>query len=412
MKILSALRNPAIFKLWLSQVFSSIGDNFYDMAVVWIATREVGASAGLIVLAGSLATLIFGLPGGVLVDRWNRRLTMVLVDATRMSVLLGLVFITFVGEIALWHLAVVTAINMGLNALFQPALIASVRIVSETSEEQQAVNALLDVTARLARAIAPSLAGFLLATVAPRSLFALDALTFAISALAIFSLNRQFNWQPKPQGASQKRLRDDILMGARLFLEHPVMRWLFPMKVALNFVWGFAFVIGIPLLVTANFGGDPRFYGYLVAAYGVGNVISNLIIGNLTIRRRAFVMFSGMIVFGVGFVLMGLAPTIFIAILGSFIASFGGPMDDIMLLLYVQDDFHEHHIGKVYSFRIVISEIGYALGVGTAAILYQFIPISTGIALGGLVAICCGIIGIQHFGLTLYERYLPSEPEA
>ena len=93
MKTLSVLRRPDIFKLWISQLFSAIGDNFFDMAVVWIATQEVGAVAGLIVLAGSVPTLIFGIPGGVLVDRWDRRLTLAIVDGLRMSVLLVLVLL-------------------------------------------------------------------------------------------------------------------------------------------------------------------------------------------------------------------------------------------------------------------------------------------------------------------------------
>lgn len=98
MKTFSVLRNPDVFRLWLSQILSSIGDNFYDMAVVWVATREAGAGAGLVVLAGSVSAILFGIPGGVLVDRLDRRLTMTIVDLTRMLVLLGLVALTILAN--------------------------------------------------------------------------------------------------------------------------------------------------------------------------------------------------------------------------------------------------------------------------------------------------------------------------
>lgn len=409
MRTLSVLRRPDIFKLWISQLFSAIGDNFFDIAVVWIATQEVGAAAGLIVLAGSLPTLIFGIPGGVLVDRWDRRLTLAIVDVIRMSVLLILVLLSFVGEVSLWHLAVVTAINVGLNALFGPALIASVSIVSETSAELQAVNALMDITARLARATAPSLAGILLATLLPRDLFALDALTFAISAIAVYSLSRQLEWKPKPATQAPIDWRSNLLTGWRLIQAHPVMRWAVGMRLVIDWVWGTIFIIGVPLLVDTQFDSDPRLFGYIVAAYGVGSVISNVIIGNLTIRRRAFVMFSAFIVWAVGFVMMASATNPLVAILGSFIASFGGPMDNLMALLYIQDDFAGENMGKVYGLRMVVMELGYSLGVGGAALYYHLLPVQTGILLAALISAGCGLIGIWRFGLTIYQtQVLPS----
>ena len=406
MKTLQILRRPDVFKLWLSQLCSSIGDNFYDIAVVWIATREIGAGAGLIVLAGSLPTLIFGLPGGILVDRWNRRLTMAIVDGIRMITLLILVLLSFTGEVALWHLAIVTAINVGLNALFQPALVASVRIISQSSAEQQAVNALMDITARLARTIAPSLAGILLVAILPRYLFALDALTFGISAVAVFSLNRNLAWHPSLQTNPAKSLRADLLAGWRLIKAHPVMRWAVAMRIIIDWVWGTIFIIGVPLLVDVHFESDPSLFGYIVAAYGVGSVISNAIIGNLTIHRRAFVMFAAFVVWGAGFTVMALAQTPLIAILGSFIASWGGPMDNLMALLYIQDDFQAENLGKVYALRMVIMETGYSLGVGGAAIYYQVLPVQTGIVLAAVISAGCGLLGIWRFGVAAYQPHL------
>ncbi|MEO1164324.1 MAG: MFS transporter [Chloroflexota bacterium] len=406
MKTLTTLRNPQVFKLWLSQVLSSIGDNFYDMTLVWITTREIGAAAGLIVLVGSLSTLIFGIPGGVWVDRWDRRLTMALVDTICMIVLLLLVLVTVFGEIQLWHLAIVTAINVGLNALFQPALIASVRIVSEDRSQLQAVNALMDVTSRVARAIAPAMAGILLAIALPQHLFFLDALTFGVSALAIFSLSQHFAWKPeKLPDASGNDITfwGDVKEGWRVLQSHAVLRWILPMKTVVNAFWGIAFVIGIPLLVDASFSADPRNYGYIFAAYGFGSVVGNLVIGSLTIKRRAFVMFSGMIILGAGFVLLAWSPSLPFAIVAIFLASLGAPMEDLMMLLYMQEDIPDNSLGKIYSLRVVLSELGYSFGVASAALIYGWMSVPMGMTLAALAVVACGSLGVWRFGLSVYE---------
>jgi len=407
----AVLRSRDERKLWVSQILSSIGDNFGDMAIVWIATRQVGADAGLVVLAGSVAAIVFGLPGGVLVDRFDRRLTMTVVDTMRGLVLLALVAVLAFGEVALWHFAVATAINVGLGALFQPALIATVSIVSDSVAEKQAVNALMDVTARIAKAVAPGIAGVLLAVALPRDLFLLDALTFFVSAAAIYTLSRSRDWHPRQGQGAAMSVWADIREGWRAVRGHPVIRVLFPLKMASNMAWGMAFEIGVPLLVDTRFGGAPQLYGLIVAAYGAGNVIGNIMLGGLPVRRRAFVMFGGMVVFGAGFVMIGLAPTAVIAVFGAFFASFGGPMDDIMMLLYIQEDFHSHTVGKVYSLRVVLSEIGYAVGVGGAAVVYPLFGTAATIVACGLLVAACGFIGWSIFGLQPYSPHLAADAQ-
>ena len=122
-------------------------------------------------------------------------------------------------------------------------------------------------------------------------------------------------------------------------------------------------------------------------------------------------MFSAFIVWAVGFVLMATATIPLVAILGSFIASFGGPMDNLMALLYIQDDFAGENMGKVYGLRMVIMELGYSLGVGGAALYYHLLPVQTGILLAAFISAGCGLFGIWRFGLTIYQPHLQSSAQ-
>ena len=399
MRFLRVLRNINVRRLWVSQIISAIGDRFYDLAVVWIATREVGAAAGGVVLAGSLVTLVFGLFGGVYADRWNRRRTMIAVDLIRAAVLLVLVAVAAFGDLHIWHFVIVTAINVGMNALFEPTLVASLRVVTQDADELQAANALMDATWRVSTAFAPTLAGFLLATVAVHTLFLLDSLTFLLSALAIFSLSRNLQWQPVVEAQTRGSILADLRGAVRVVLAHRPLTWALVTGILLgNVVWGLAFTVGIPLFADQVLGGDAQVFGLIVAAYGVGNVLSNIVVGNLTIRRRSLFLFGGSVVLGVGFMVLASAQTLPMAMAGAFLASLGGPMGDIMLLMIIQDELPSTQIGKVYSLRMVTAEIGYALGLGLALPVYNLVDVPVGIALSGLLLIVGGGVALLRMG--------------
>ncbi len=397
--MLKVLRQREMLLLWFSKLVSGIGDHFYDIAVVWIATRQVGEEAGFIVLAGSLSTLAFGTVGGVFADRWNRRQTMFIVDAVRAVVLFALFGLAATATLQLWHLAIVTAITIGLNALFLPSMLASLPTVAPTPGELQAANALFDLTERLARTIGPALAGFLLALVPIHSLFLLDGLTFAFSALAIFALGNPARWQPAPSENPQSVLAD-VRDGIRLLRNHKPLLWgLFLLIFFGNVFWAIQFIIGLPLFAERVLGGNASTLGFIIASYGVGNVIGNMLVGSVTLRRRYLVMFGGQVVLGLGWLLLASTNLRAIAMLGAFIAAFGGPMVDVMLLVIIQSDIPPAAIGKIYSLRMVISEIGLALGLALAAPFYGLFTTPHGIAVCAVIEIALALAGIWRFAL-------------
>jgi len=162
------LRQRHLAILWVSQVLSAIGDNLYTIAVLWTAVRVAGGRAGIVAAAGTVATLVFGMLGGVYADRWDRQRTMAAVDLLRAATVAVLPILAWRGMLQLWHLAAVAVVVSGLGALFDPALQASLPALVNDRQMLQATNGLMDMTRRLARAIGPSLAGGLRAARALR----------------------------------------------------------------------------------------------------------------------------------------------------------------------------------------------------------------------------------------------------
>jgi DHA3 family macrolide efflux protein-like MFS transporter len=212
-------------RLWLGQIFSSVGDQLHQVALVWIAVEAIGASAGLVVASGTAARLCFGLVGGVYADRWDRQRTMIAADVGRALAVATLAFAGLSGPLSLAHLALVAAILGVLDSLFAPSLQASLPTLVPDATALQRANALLNVNHRLARVLGPGLTGVLLSFLPITQFFAIDAASFLASALAIWTLGRQFAWKPPavegPRPSALREIRETLGEVAR----HPYLGW-------------------------------------------------------------------------------------------------------------------------------------------------------------------------------------------
>lgn len=418
MGFLKALRLPQIVLLWTSQVLSAMGDYFYTIAVLWIAVKTVGSDAGFVAGAGAIATFVFGLLGGVYADRWNRRATMVLVDLARAAAVALLPVLALTGTLQFWHLIVVSVMIGSLGAFFDPALLASLPALTGDVQLLQATNGLMDITRRLARMLAPSLVALLVVFSFPLAhLFTLDAVSFAISALAVLALGSRFAWKPvqresQQRGAGIKGVFQEAAGGMRLISAHKPLFWSLLAAAFSNFVWSIAFVVGVPLLVARGLGNNVGAYGLIVGAYGVGNVLSNLVVGSLKIKRRIFTIFLGKSFLGLGFLLLAFSSSVPMALLASALASIGGPMCDIMTMTMIQTDLPSNQLGKAYSLSMIMENVGGSLGYLVAVPLFSLISVPLGIALSAVLLLLVSAAGLLHFGVSEPEIRLVSEQRA
>ncbi len=189
------------FRLWIAQILSSGGDWLALFAILITADRVGGgtpeASVAYVMIARFLPGLLMGSAAGVLVDRWDRKRTMMVCDLGRAATLLWLPFVDFI-----WQLVLASLILEGFALLWAPAKEASVPNLVPR-EKLTGVNSLSLVatygTFPVAAAVSIGLAS--LATVLGRieaidflridaeSLaFYIDAATFAASAAIIYRL--------------------------------------------------------------------------------------------------------------------------------------------------------------------------------------------------------------------------------
>ena len=396
------LKQPHLVRLWLSQILSSVGDQLYSIAAIWIAIKMGGANAGYVAAAGSITGTCLGLIGGVYADRWDRRKTMIAVDLLRAATVISLAVIGSIMPLTLWQLGLSAMVIAGLGALFDPSLQACLPELTENEERLQAMNAMMQVNHRFARTLGPGAAGWLVSVIAVHHFFFLDGLTYIVSAIAIFSISKKYNWKPiASTEASQAGLSgiwEDICKGARTVKQHEELFWSFGIYIFANFAWSVGYTIGFPLWTKQFLHADVGTYGAIVAAYGVGSVLSNIVMGAIKTRRRMLFISGSNIVFFVGFMILAYAPNLPIACFGAALAATGGPLADIVLLVMMQTDMPRDVLGKVFSLRYFVMFFGSAMGLLLAPALYNSVGAQMGIVVSAVIFGLSGLAGIVKFG--------------
>jgi MFS family permease len=378
-----------------------VGDYFNLVAVTWTAARLVGSAAGIVAACQSGAALACAPLGGLLADRLDRRRAMITADLVRAAALGALAFFAVRGALGLVPLIAVALVLGTFDALFTPALHASVPQLVGHPGELQATNGLMDSTRRIARAVAPTLAGGVAALVSIGHFFTLDALSFVASALAVFSIGPGFPWRAQAAPPSMRGARGawrQVGEGLRVVARNTPVTWAFVALFLVNVTWCAGFQVGAALFTSRVLKTEIGGYGLLIGAYGAGNITGNLVVSNIAVQRKLFAVFGAKLILGAGFLLMAFAPTLPVAMIGAAIAAVGGPVGELPLVGMLQTEFPSHQTGRVFGLYMMVQHAGVAIGLILAAPLFALVSERAGIAGCALALAATGLAGLMKFG--------------
>ena len=164
---------------------SELGYAFQYIALMWFALEVAGPAGVLVVrLADSIPALLFGLHGGLLADRLERRRTMIAADLFRGAVLIPVAIAGLAGNLPLWGLVLAAFLLTAATSYFDPAYGALLPALVSRAHVQQA-NALVRASADAINVGGWALAAGLLLFMPLSVLFAINAATFFVSAALI-----------------------------------------------------------------------------------------------------------------------------------------------------------------------------------------------------------------------------------
>jgi DHA3 family macrolide efflux protein-like MFS transporter len=329
------------FVLWSGQSVSLLGSQLVQFALIWWLTETTGSATVLAMasLAGFLPQVILGPFVGVLVDRWNRRLTMFLADTSVAVATIVLAYLFWSGAAQIWHVFAILFIRSLTGSFHWPAMMASTTLMvpKEHLTRIQGLNQALNGGLSI---VSAPMGAFLLGVMPLQGVLAIDVVTavFAITPLLFIHVpqpERQPNgdadetslasfWTEMREGFDYLRSWRGLLVMSGLAMI---------VKILLNP----AFAL-IPLLVTDHFGGGAIQLGILESTAGVGIVVGGLALGAWGgFKKRIITVHVGLIGLGIGLVVMGAAPAALFAVglagafvVGAMISLIDGPIMAIL----------------------------------------------------------------------------------
>jgi MFS family permease len=262
-------KNRDYMLLWSGQFISILGSGVSGIAYPLLVLHLTGspAQAGALEALAALPFLIFSLPAGALVDRWNRKRTMMLCDGIN-AVLMGGIGVAY----ALGHLSMVqlyiSAIVGGMCFLFfNLSEVASLtRVVPK--EQLPSASAQNEASGAAASLIAPPVGGFLYQTIGATIPFVADAISYAVSVVSLSFIRTEF--QPERTQA-EKRLWAEIGEGLRWLWSQPLIRYMAFLVGGLNF--GNAASGLIMIVLAQHLGASPSLIGLMFAVGSGGGLI-------------------------------------------------------------------------------------------------------------------------------------------
>ncbi len=378
----SLLQNANFRLLWLSQAISTFGSYFTRIAVplyVFALTQSY-VHLGLAFFSSLVASLLFGLLAGALVDRWDRRRAMFYTDVCSGFVLLTLVvcaWLPLAVPVKLSSIYVVTFVAALLREIYK---IARVSIFTEVVSEEQLLvaNSLDGATTTLAEFLSYPLAAVALSFIGPTAAFGVDAVTFLVSALLI----RQVAVQPVVTKHNDvKKIWIEIKEGLMIAASLTVVRKIVLLSFVVPLLFSLHNTLLIPYAEEALDSTKEIGFPALVAADALGLLVGMLALGRFGQRlSRMMLLALGIFGYGLGTFAQGILPQIapfvssasraqaawtpllFIALLFALVCGAANSLILATLRTVLQEHSPRAALGRVYSVMSVAAGAGFALG--------------------------------------------------
>jgi MFS family permease len=356
MNALAPLRYIPFRCLIAGRTVNALGNTFAPIALAFAVLDLTGSATdlGLVVGTRMLVNVLFLLFGGVLADRLPKHLLMVgsSLAAAATQGLVATLVLTHNATIP--PLIALAGLNGMVGALAMPA---SAAILPQTvpAEVRQQANALNRLSLNAAAILGAPVAGIVVAAAGPGIGIAVDAATFAISALC---------FAPLRVVAQARAARANVLTDLRTgWSEFRSRTWLWVVVAGfcvLNAAWTGAMVVLGPLVADATIG--RRAWGFVLAAETAGMIVGAVVALRLRIRRLLYFGVACCVPFGLPVLFLGIYPHFWVLVLAALVAGLTMEQFGVAWETTMQEHVPADKLARVYSYDMVGSFVAIPAG--------------------------------------------------
>ena len=358
---------------------------------------------GGIGLARILPVIIFSLIGGAVADSRNRRTVLFITQTIAALLALTLGLLTQFGQITIWHIYAITALQAVAIAFDGPSRQALVPNLVPAKDLPNAFS--MTFTAfQAGSVIGPALSGVIIALAGQSAVYYFNAFSFISVVIALVMIG------DVPQTISEKMAgisMESIREGIQFILSKPVIL----STMLLDFVATFFASANtlLPIIATVVLHVGVVEYGYLSAAQAVGAVLAALVISQVRDLRRQGQLFLGaVIVFGIATIIFGLTRSLLIAWLALATTGAADGVSTIIRNTIRQLQTPDHIRGRMTSVNQIFFQGGPQLGEMEAGTVAQFFGAPFAVISGGIGCIVGTVLIIRKWPQVI--NYNGDEP--
>lgn len=387
--------------LWTGELVSSIGGGLTSFGLgvyVFNQTGSAGAMA-LVTLLAFLPTLLLSAPAGVLADRYDRRLLMMLGDGLSGLGILFILVCMITGKAGLLQICIGVFISSVFSSLLEPSYRATVTDLL-TKEEFSKANGMVSLAGSARYLLSPIIAGGLLAVADIKVLLVIDCMTFILTVITTGIVKKGLETKLIENNDS---FIESFRQGWDAITEKKGVLYLIIVSSVMTCFMGAIQILAEPLILDFK---DSATLGIAETVCASGMLVTSSIIGAKGIKKEyvkalsvsLFLAGIGMIVFGIkeNIIIIGIAGFFFFAML---------PIANNCLDYLVRTNIADEKQGRAWGLIGFLSQIGYVVAYGICGICADRLSVAmnTGVGRGAALVVMISGALLSVTAIVLYQ---------
>ena len=378
--------------IWSGQFFSILTSSLVNFAIIIWLSIQTGSAEILAwaAIAAMLPQSIIGPFTGALIDRWNRKLIMMLADTFIAICTFALATLFWLNIAELWHIFVLLGLRSVGSAFHMPAMQASVPLLAP-SDQLTRIAGINQIIASVSQIAGPALGAMMITIWDIEYVLIFDVAGALLAVTSLFFVNIP---NPEKIEDTERDIIKEIKEGAMVVLRNKGLSLVFLYSTIVVF-----FIVPIsvlfPLMTLEYFNGTEFQAGIIEAIWSVGALVGGAIMGVKVYKINRVGLINWMhLLLGASFLLTGLlSPNGFVwfAVLTA-LSGVSGAIYSSAFTGLMQTKIEPQALGRVFSMYYTIALIPAMLGLIGIGYVADTIGLGTSFLISGIIIILIGII--------------------
>ena len=376
--------------LWTGEFVSSIGGGLTSFGLGVYVFNQTGsaASMALVTLLAFLPTLLFSVPAGVLADRYDRRLLMMMGDGLSALGILYILICMLQGDAALYQICIGVFISSVCSSLLEPSYRATVTDLL-TNEEYSKASGMVSIAGSARYLISPILAGILLAVSNIKLLLLIDICTFILTVISTAVVRKGIAVKEMENKGS---FAESLKQGWKAITKRRGVFILIVISSVMTCFMGVLQILAEPLILDFS---NSTILGIGETVCACGMLVSSLFLGVKGLHQGYVKILSiSLFLAGISMIGFGIRENIYIICIFGFLFFATLPFANNCLDYLVRTNIPDELQGRAWGMIGFLSQIGYVVAYATAGAAADGIAAQFHIRVGrgaAVVVIAAGI---------------------